>query len=164
MANPPRPALADGAVRHVGDPVSFIVADTAAAARDAAEAISVDYTVRPATIDLAKAPEPGGPRVWPEGGNNIVFDWGLGDQAATDALFASAAHVTRLTVINNRVVVASMEARASIAEFDQATGRWTLYANTQGGWLIKNLIAAVFATEPEKFRVITPDVGGGFGM
>ncbi len=164
MANPPHLALADGAARHVGDPVAFIVADTAAAARDAAELISVDYTVQPSAVDLAKATEPGAPLVWPEARNNVVFDWGIGDQAATDALFASAAHVTRLTVINNRVVVASMEARASIAEFDQATGRWTLYTNTQGGWLIKNLIAAVFATEPEKFRVITPDVGGGFGM
>ncbi len=164
MANPPHLALAEGAVRHVGDPVAFIVADTAAAARDAAELISVDYTVQSSIVDLAKATEPGAPLVWPEARNNIVFDWGIGDQAATEALFASAAHVTRLTVVNNRVVVASMEARASIAEFDQATGRWTLYANTQGGWLIKNLIAAVFATEPEKFRVITPDVGGGFGM
>jgi aerobic carbon-monoxide dehydrogenase large subunit len=164
MANPPRLALADGAARHVGDPVAFIVADTAAAARDAAELISVNYTVQPSAVDLAKATDPGAPLVWPEARNNVVFDWGIGDQAATDALFASAAHVTRLTVINNRVVVASMEARASIAEFDQATGRWTLYTNTQGGWLIKNLIAAVFATEPEKFRVITPDVGGGFGM
>jgi len=164
MVNPPHLALADGAARHVGDPVAFIVADTAAAARDAAELISVDYTVQPSAVDLAKATDPGAPLVWPEARNNIVFDWGIGDQAATDALFASAAHVTRLTVINNRVVVASMEARASIAEFDQAAGRWTLYTNTQGGWLIKNLIAAVFATEPEKFRVITPDVGGGFGM
>ena len=164
MANPPHLALADGAARHVGDPVAFIVADTAAAARDAAELISIDYTVQPSAVDLAKATEPGAPLVWPEARNNVVFDWGIGDQAATDALFASAAHVTRLTVINNRVVVASMEARASITEFDQATGRWTLYTNTQGGWLIKNLIAAVFATEPEKFRVITPDVGGGFGM
>jgi carbon-monoxide dehydrogenase large subunit len=164
MVNPPHLALADGAVRHIGDPVAFIVAETAAAARDAAELINVDYAMQPAIVDLAKATQPGAPLVWPEAKNNVAFDWGIGDQAATNALFASAAHVTRLTVINNRVVVASMEARASIAEFDQATGRWTLYANTQGGWLIKNLIAAVFNTEPARFRVITPDVGGGFGM
>jgi aerobic carbon-monoxide dehydrogenase large subunit len=164
MVNPPHLALAHGAVRHIGDPVAFIVAETAAAARDAAELVNVDYTVQPAIVDLAKAIEPGAPLVWPEAKNNVVFDWGIGDQAATDALFASAAHVTRLSVVNNRVVVASMEARASIAEFDQATGRWTLYTNTQGGWLIKNLIAAVFNAEPAKFRVITPDVGGGFGM
>ncbi len=164
MVNPPHLALADGVVRHIGDPVAFIVAETAAAAHDATELVNVEYIVQPAIIDLAKATEPGAPQVWAEAKNNVVFDWGIGDQAATDALFASAAHVTRLTVVNNRVVVASMEARAAIAEFDQATGRWTLYANTQGGWLIKNLIASVFNAEPARFRVITPDVGGGFGM
>ena len=77
------------------------------------------------------------------------FDWGIGDKAATDALFAQAAHVTRLTVVNNRVIVASMEGRASIADYDAATGRWTLYANTQGGWLIKNLIGA---SVPDRVR------------
>jgi carbon-monoxide dehydrogenase large subunit len=124
----------------------------------------VDYDVQPSITDLAAAMESGAPLVWPEAANNIVFDWGLGDKAATDALFASAAHVTRLTVVNNRVIVASMEGRASIADYDAATGRWVLYANTQGGWLIKNLIGGVFQTEPANFRVITPDVGGGFGM
>jgi carbon-monoxide dehydrogenase large subunit len=164
MASPPHPALADGAVRHVGDPVAFIVADTAAAARDAADLVSIDYAGEPAVIDLARATDPGAPLVWPEASNNVAFDWDIGDQAATDALFAAAAHITRLTVVNNRVVVASMEARASIADYDASSGRWTLYANTQGGWLIKNLIGAVFQTEPARFRVITPDVGGGFGM
>jgi aerobic carbon-monoxide dehydrogenase large subunit len=164
MADPPHPALVEDAVRYVGDPVAFVVADTPAAARDAAELIAVDYDVQPSITDLAAAMEGGVPLVWPEAANNIVFDWGLGDKAATDALFASAAHVTRLTVVNNRVIVASMEGRASIADYDSATGRWTLYANTQGGWLIKNLIGAVFQTEPANFRVITPDVGGGFGM
>ncbi len=163
MANPPHRALADGVVCHVGDPVAFIVAETPKAARDAAELISVDYTTMPAVTDVAAAIGPGAPLVWPGVKTNVAFDWGIGDQAATDALFAKAAHVTRLTVVNNRVVVASMEGRAAIADYD-ATGRWTLYANTQGGWLIKNLIAAVFNTEPDSFRVITPDVGGGFGM
>ncbi len=164
MVDPPHPALVEDAVRYVGDPVAFVVADTPAAARDAAELITVDYDVQPSITDLAAAMESGAPLVWPEAANNIVFDWGLGDKAATDALFASAAHVTRLTVVNNRVIVASMEGRASIADYDAATGRWVLYANTQGGWLIKNLIGAVFQTEPANFRVITPDVGGGFGM
>ena len=164
MADPPHPALVEGAARYVGDPVAFVVADTPAAARDAAELITVDYDVQPSITDLAAAMESGAPLVWPEAANNIVFDWGLGDKAATDALFASAAHVTRLTVVNNRVIVASMEGRASIADYDAATGRWVLYANTQGGWLIKNLIGGVFQTEPANFRVITPDVGGGFGM
>ena len=164
MANPPRPALAHGAVRHVGDAIAFIVADTAIAAREAAELIAVDYDAQPAITDMARVTDDNAPLVWPEAKRNIVFDWGIGDKAATDALFAKAAHVTRLTVVNNRVVVASMEARASIADYDGSTDRWTLYANTQGGWLIKNLIGMVFNTEPEKFRVITPDVGGGFGM
>jgi carbon-monoxide dehydrogenase large subunit len=164
MANPPHFALAEGAVRHIGDPVAFVVAETPKAARDAAELISVDYTTEPAVVDVTAAIEPGAPLVWPDVKNNIAFDWGLGDKAATDALFARAAHTTRLTVVNNRVVVASMEARAAIAEYDAGAGRWTLYANTQGGWLIKNLISAVFGTEAASFRVITPDVGGGFGM
>jgi aerobic carbon-monoxide dehydrogenase large subunit len=164
MANPPHPALVGDAVRFAGDAVAFVVAETAAAAHDAAELIAVDYKVEPAIIDLAAAIEPGAALVWPDVAKNIVFDWGLGDEAATDALFAKAAHVTRLTVVNNRVIVASMEGRASIADYDADSGRWTLYANTQGGWLIKNLIGAVFQTDPAKFRVITPDVGGGFGM
>ncbi len=164
MANPPHLALAEGAVRHVGDPVAFIVADTAAAARDAAELMLVDYDVQPSITDMAHVIDADAPLVWPDVKQNIAFDWGIGDKAATDALFATAAHITSLTVVNNRVVVASMEARAAIADYDSASDRWTLYANTQGGWLIKNLLGAVFQTEPTKFRVITPDVGGGFGM
>ena len=96
--------------------------------------------------------------------HNLAFDWEIGDKAATEAQFAKAAHVTRLTVVNNRIVVSSMEARAAMADFDAATGRWTLYANTQGGWLVKNLMAPLFNADPEKFRIVTPDVGGGFGM
>ena len=164
MVSPPHPVLADGAVRHVGDPVAFIVADTAKQARDAAELIEVDYDILPSATDLATAMDAGSSAVWPEAGNNLAFDWDIGDNAATEAEFAKAAHVTRLTVVNNRIVVTSMEARAAIADYDTATQRWTLYANTQGGWLIKNLIGPVFGTEPDRFRVITPDVGGGFGM
>jgi aerobic carbon-monoxide dehydrogenase large subunit len=106
----------------------------------------------------------GVPGVWPDVKNNIGFDWDIGDKAATDAEFARAAHVTRLTVVNNRIVVSSIEARAAIGDYDKATGRWTLYANTQGGWLVKNLIGPMFNVEPDRFRVVTPDVGGGFGM
>jgi carbon-monoxide dehydrogenase large subunit len=164
MASPPHPVLADRAVRHVGDPVAFIVADSAKAARDAAELITVDYDIQPSVTDLATVTDAGAPSVWPEVQRNIVFDWEFGDRAKTDAQFAKAAHVTRLTVVNNRIVVSSMEARASIADFDAATGRWTLYANTQGGWLVKGLIAPLFQAEPDRFRIITPDVGGGFGM
>ena len=162
-AMPPHPVLADGAVRHVGDPVAFIVATTAQQARDAAEAIEVGYDVRASSTDLATSIDAGAAQVWPEAPSNTVFDWEIGDKAATEALFARAAHVTKLRVVNNRIVVSSMEARAALADYDG--DRWTLYTNTQGGWLLKGLISsAVFKTEAEKFRVITPDVGGGFGM
>jgi carbon-monoxide dehydrogenase large subunit len=164
MASPAHPVLAEGAVHHVGDPVAFIVADTAKQARDAAELVQVDYDLLPSTTDLATAIDPGVPAVWADVKNNTVFDWEIGDKAATEAAFASAAHVTKLTVVNNRIVVASMEARAAIADYDQSTGRWTLYANTQGGWILKNLIGPMFNSDPENFRIITPDVGGGFGM
>ncbi|MBS0562230.1 MAG: xanthine dehydrogenase family protein molybdopterin-binding subunit [Proteobacteria bacterium] len=165
MPLPPHPVLAEGFVRHVGDPVAFIVAETMQAGRDAAEAVMVDYDVLPSVTDLATALDDGQPQVWPEVPNNRVFDWEIGDKAATDALFASAARVVSLTVVNNRIVVNSMEPRAAIGSYDAAADRWTLHANTQGGWLVKDLMAgAVFKTSPEKFRVITPDVGGGFGM
>jgi carbon-monoxide dehydrogenase large subunit len=164
MASPPHPVLADGTVRHVGDPVAFIVATTAKAARDAAELISVDYDVQSSITNLTHVTDAGTPLVWPDVKQNIVFDWEFGDRAKTDEQFARAAHVTQLTVVNNRIVVSSMEARASIADYDAATGRWTMYANTQGGWLVKGLIAPLFGVAPEQFRIVTPDVGGGFGM
>lgn len=164
-ADTPRYGLAVGTVRHVGDPVAFIVADSIQAARDAAEAVMVDYDVLPATTELGKAREAGQPQVWDTAPNNVCFDWAAGDQAATDALFAQAAHVTKLTVVNNRIVVNSMEGRAALAEYDAAAQKFTLYAGTQGSWLVKDLLAkSVFHLPPEKFRVVTPDVGGGFGM
>jgi len=164
-ANTPRIALAEDRVRHVGDPVAFVVAETPKAAKDGAEAVMVDYDVLPSVTDLAAAHEPGAPRVWDEIPNNIVFDWEAGDKAKADEMFAKAAHVARLTVVNNRVVVASMEVRAAAAEYDKAEGKFTLYAGTQGSWLVKGLLAdTVFKLPPEKFRVVTPDVGGGFGM
>ncbi len=164
MADPGHPVLADGAVRHVGDPVAFIVADNGKQARDAAEAVTVDYDLLASATDLATALDAGVPAVWPDVKNNQVFDWDIGDKAATEAAFAAAAHITKLTVVNNRIVVASMESRAAIGDYDAATGRWTLYANTLGGWILKSLIGPLFNTDPEKFRIVTPDVGGGFGM
>ena len=166
--DPPHPVLAQGAVRHVGDPVAFVVAETQKAARDGAEAIEVDYAMLPSVTDLAATMDPGEPAVWPDAAspgaaNNVCFDWETGDKALTDALFAEAAHVTRLTVVNNRIVVNSLEARAALADYQD--GRWTLHTNTQGGWVIKSLLGkAVFGVPEEAFRVVTPDVGGGFGM
>ncbi|MFC7735145.1 xanthine dehydrogenase family protein molybdopterin-binding subunit [Roseomonas sp. GCM10028921] len=160
----PRGGLADGVVRHVGDPVAFIVAETHGAARDAAEAVEVDYEMLPSATDLATATEPGQPQVWPGIRDNVVFDWETGNREETDRLFAGAAHVTRVTVVNNRVVVASMEGRAALAEYDPATERFTLHAGTQGSWPLKDTLAKVFGVSKERLRVVTHDVGGGFGM
>ncbi len=162
-AEVPHPVLAHEAVHHAGDPVAFIVADTLSQARDAAEAVLIDYDMQPSVTDMTAAIAPGAPLVWPGVERNIVFDWQTGDKDKVDALFAEAAHVTKLRVVNNRVIVASMEARAAFARFED--GRWTLTTNTQGGWGIKNQLAsAIFKVAPESFRVVTPDVGGGFGM
>ena len=164
QALPPRPVLADGAVHHVGDPVAFILAETVQAGRDAAELIDVQYDILPSATDLASATEPGQPLVWDNVPNNICFDWEIGDKAKVDALFAQAARTASIRVVNNRIVVNSMEARVALAEYNEPSGRWTLHANTQGGWLVKNLMAPVLGAKPEDFRIITPDVGGGFGM
>jgi carbon-monoxide dehydrogenase large subunit len=162
---PPRPALALEAVHYVGAPVAFVVAETREAARDGAEAIAVDYDIRPAASDLATAMDRGTPQVWEGAPRNVCFDWAIGQQEKTEQLFAAAAHVARITVVNNRIVVNSMEARAALAEYDAASGRWTLRTNTQGGWTLKQWLGKdVFGTGPESFRIITPDVGGGFGM
>jgi carbon-monoxide dehydrogenase large subunit len=163
-ADPPRPALADGMVRHVGDPVAFVVAETAAQARDAAEMIEVDYDALPAAADMATAMEPGQPQIWPQAPNNRAFDWEIGDKAKIDALFASAAKTVKLTLENNRIVVASMEARVALAAFDKESGRFTLYTPTQGVWVQKKLLAKILGLPEDKFHVVTGDVGGGFGM
>ncbi len=164
-SNTPRLPLATDAVRHVGDPVAFVVAETVEQARDAGEAIEMEYEVLASVTDLAVAAEADQPQIWESAPNNTVFDWEVGDKARTDSLVSGAAHVTRLTVVNNRVVVASMEGRACAAEYDAASGHFTVYAGTQGSWLVKNLLASsVLKVEPEKVRVVTPDVGGGFGM
>jgi carbon-monoxide dehydrogenase large subunit len=162
-AEPPHPVLADGFVRHVGDPVAFIVAASPQQARDASEAVMIDYDALPAVTEMQAAMEPGAPLVWPEAANNIAFDWHTGDKEKTDALFAGAAHVTKRTLVNNRIIVNSMEARCAFADYKDE--RWTLTTTTQGGWSLKNMLANhVFKEPAEKFRVITPDVGGGFGM
>jgi carbon-monoxide dehydrogenase large subunit len=162
-AQVPHPILTADVVRHVGDPVAFIVAETLQAARDAAELIAIDYEGLPSITDLAAAMDPAAAQVWPEVPNNIVFDWETGDKTAVEDLFNAAAHITKLTVVNNRIVVNSMEPRAAMADYQD--GRWTLTTNTQGGWNIRDMLAkAIFNVDPSTIRVITPDVGGGFGM
>jgi carbon-monoxide dehydrogenase large subunit len=157
-----RTVLAEGAARHAGDAVAFVVAETIAQARDAAEAVMVDYDPVASITDLAAAIAPGAPLVWPDAPNNVCFDWCAGDAARTDALFAQAAHVARVRVVNNRVVVASMETRAALAEWHGDA--FTLTTNTQGGWQIRGALAGALGIEEPALRIITPDVGGGFGM
>ncbi len=164
-ADTPRLPLATDTVRHVGDPVAFVVAATLQAARDGAEAVIVDYDTLPSVTDLATVRDAGQPQVWGDAQNNTCFDWAVGDKAKNDALFASAAHVTQLTVVNNRIVVASMETRGVLAAYDAASERWAVHTGTQGSWVIKELLAEhVFKVPEDRFHVLTPDVGGGFGM
>ncbi|HET6467245.1 MAG TPA: xanthine dehydrogenase family protein molybdopterin-binding subunit, partial [Geminicoccaceae bacterium] len=162
--SPPHPILVTDKARYVGDNVAFVVAETRAQARDAAELVEVDYEPLDAVADTAAALEPGRPVVHEECPNNLAFDWHYGDAAAVDAAFARAAHVTRLELINNRVVANAMEPRAAVSEWDAAAGKLTCYTCTQGPWQFRDAIAQNLGLDPEKVRVITPDVGGGFGM
>jgi carbon-monoxide dehydrogenase large subunit len=163
----PRPVLAQGKVRHVGQPVALVVAESLAAARDAAEAIEVDYDTLPAVTDAKAAIGAGAPALFEQIPNNIVFDWDndAGDAKATDAAFANAARVVALDLVNNRVVVNSMEPRNAIADYDAASGRSTLYTATQGAHFVRDPLAEIVLKMPkDKLRLITPNVGGGFGM
>ena len=163
----PRPVLAQGKVRHVGQPVALVVAETLAGARDAAEAIDVEYEGLPAVTDAKDATAPGAPQLFEQIPGNIVFDWDndMGDANATDAAFVKAAHVVTLELVNNRVVVNSMEPRNAVADYDPSSGRSTLYTATQGPHFVRDPLAEVVLKMPkDMLRLITPNVGGGFGM
>jgi carbon-monoxide dehydrogenase large subunit len=158
------PALAQGKVRYVGDHVAVVIADTLAQARDAAEKIEVHYTQLPAVIDLAKAASPGQGQLHDAAPNNTIFNWHLGDKAATDAAFASATHVTKLDLVNNRLIPNAMEPRAAVGEYDAGADALTLYTTSQNPHVTRLVLSAFVGLAPEnKFRVIAPDVGGGFG-
>jgi len=165
QVNPPHPALPTDRVRHVGEAVAMVVAETATQARDAAEAVEVEWDALPAIVDLKAAIEPGAPQIWPEAPHNTALDWEIGDKAGVEAGFARAAHVTRLTLSNNRIVAAPMETRGAVGEFDAGTGRFTLHTGTQGGHKMRAKLAHdIFGLGEKAVRVVTPDVGGGFGM
>jgi carbon-monoxide dehydrogenase large subunit len=164
MKMPPRPALAVGRARFVGDAVAVVVADTQAQARDAAEQVEIDWKPLSAAGDLEAASKPGGPQVWDFAKGNQVFDWGLGDEAKTNAAFAKAHRVVTLDFVNNRLVPNSMEPRGAIGEITP-DGRMQLTVSSQGGAGIRGALAAnIFKVPENRIRVITPDVGGGFGM
>lgn len=158
------PLLCDGEVRYVGDAVAFIVADTLSQAQDASELIEIDWDFGEAQVDLAGALEPGSPLVWPDLGTNQAFLYRMGDRAVTEAAFAEADHVTTIKFINNRLICNYMEPRACLAEWDAESEKFTLTLGSQGVHGIRKTLARdVFKTDLENFRVITRDVGGGFG-
>ena len=160
----PRVLLADDVVRFVGDGVAFVVADSREAARAGAEAIWVDYDELPAVASIAAAIAPGASLIWPEAKSNSLFDWQVGDADSVDAAMASAARVTRLTIVQNRVAPTSMEVRAALGEFDANDG-FTLTTGSQGvASMRRELAKAVLGVPVEQVRVVTHDVGGGFGM
>ncbi|HZS85042.1 MAG TPA: xanthine dehydrogenase family protein molybdopterin-binding subunit [Stellaceae bacterium] len=164
MIEPPHPALATDRVRHVGDPVAVVIAETKAQAREAAELIAVDYQPLPAVASAAEAQKPGAPQLFDAAPGNLCFDWHLGDKAQADAAFARAAHVAKLDIVNNRLIPNAMEPRAAIGEYDKATGEYTLYTTSQNPHVIRLLMGAFVLHIPEhKLRVVAPDVGGGFG-
>ena len=160
---PPRPVLALDTVRHVGEAVAFVVADTIEQAKSAAELIEIDWQPLGAVVDMAAALEPVGGKVWPERADNVAFDYRLGDEAATADAFAGAARVARLRLVDNRVVTNYLETRGIVAEYDRTSGRWTLSIGSQGGHSMKGVIAGVLGVSPDRLRILTPDVGGGFG-
>ncbi len=161
---PTRPLLADGAVRFVGEPIAMIVAETEVQARDAAEAVMVDYDDRPANGDLRRAVD-GAPVIWPDWPGNVCFDWASGDKEKTDAAFASAAKTVSVDLVNNRVYGSPMEPRGAFASYDPDDDRVTLTCPSQGAHKIRNNICKlVLNWEPEKLRVVTPATGGGFGI
>src|ERR1700728_4427414 len=158
------PALANGKACHVGDAIAVVIAETLPQARDAAEKVKVDYAVLPAVADPAAAQKPGAPQIHDIAPNNTIYQWHLGDAKAVDAAFKAAKHVTKLDIVNNRLVPNAIEPRVALAEYDAGPGAFTLWNTTQNPHVARLVIAAFVGMAPEhKLRVIAPDVGGGFG-
>jgi carbon-monoxide dehydrogenase large subunit len=164
MKMAPHPAIANGKANHVGDPVAVVVAETEDQAEDAAEKVVVDYEVLPAVADPAKAQQKGAAQIHEVAPQNTIYQWHLGDANAVDGAIKSAKHVTKLHIVNNRLVPNAMEPRAAIGEYDAGNQSFTLWNTTQNPHVARLVIAAFVGMAPEhKLRVIAPDVGGGFG-
>ncbi len=164
FTGPPYAILAHGVVRHVGDAVAFVVAETIDQARDAIEAIEVEWTPLPAVIGAANAVKQGAPQVWPDHPGNVLFDVPIGDKHATEAAFAKAHAVAEISIVNPRVITNFMETRAAVCEYDAKRDHLTLTIGSQGSHRLREIIGGMVLKIPlEKMRVICPDVGGGFG-
>jgi carbon-monoxide dehydrogenase large subunit len=159
----PHPILADGKVRYVGDHVAVVIAETRDQAKAGAEAVNVSYEVLPHVVDAGEALKSKA-QVHEVAPKNLVYNWSLGDESATDAAFKAAAHVTKLDIVNNRLIPNAMEPRAAIGSYDTGADHFTLYTTSQNPHVARLVISAFHGLAPEhKLRVIAPDVGGGFG-
>ncbi|HPU15538.1 MAG TPA: xanthine dehydrogenase family protein molybdopterin-binding subunit, partial [Polymorphobacter sp.] len=159
----PRTLLASERVRFVGDGVAFVVAETREAARAGAEAVEVDYDELPVVASIDAAIAPGAPKVWPDAPSNLIFDWQLGNAEGAASGIAGAHHVASLRIVQNRVAPTSMEVRAAVGEYDAGEG-YKLTFGGQGVAAGRPMIAGILKTSPDQVRVVTGDVGGGFGM
>ncbi|SDB46426.1 xanthine dehydrogenase family protein molybdopterin-binding subunit [Belnapia rosea] len=161
----PREILQTGKVRFVGDPVALVVAETRALAQDAAELIEVEYEILPSVTDTAGALDPDAPLLWEENGSNLCVLWDSGREAEAEAGLAAAARTVSVELVNNRLVGNPMEPRVALGEYDAATGQYTLHSPTQGVMRVQDGLARLILKVPkEKLRVVSPDVGGGFGL
>ncbi len=157
-------ALATEKVRYVGDAVAVVIAETEALAREAAEAVAVDYEVLDAVAHPAQALEPGAPQIHDNVPGNLIYDWEIGDESAADAGLARAAHVTEVELVNNRLVPNAIEPRSAVAIYDDIEDHYTLYTTSQNPHVARLVLSAFYNVAPEhKLRVVAPDVGGGFG-
>ncbi len=164
FTGPPYPILAKDEVRHVGDAVAFVVAETLDKARDAIEAIEVNWSALPAVTGVVNAVKPGAPQVWPDHPGNVLFDVPIGDKKATDEAFAKAHAVAEIRIVNPRVVASFMETRAAVCEYDPKRDHLTMTIGSQGSHRLRDILCQnVLKIPVEKMRVICPDVGGGFG-
>lgn len=164
FTGPPYPILARDVVRHVGDAVAFVVAETVEQARDAIEAIDVEWTALPAVVGLVNAVKKGAPQVWPDHAGNVLFDTSIGDRKAAEAAFSQAHAVAEITIVNPRIVTNYMETRAVVCEYDARRDHLTLTIGSQGSHRLRDILCQnVLKIPVEKMRVICPDVGGGFG-
>jgi carbon-monoxide dehydrogenase large subunit len=161
---PTYPILAIDEVRHVGDAIAFVVADTVAQAKDAADAIAVEWEQKPHVVSAVDALKPGAPQLWPGHPGNIAFEDKLGDEKATSQALASAAKSVSLSIVNQRLVTNFLDTRGVVAEYEAKADHLTLTLGSQGSHLLRDILSgAVLKIPPEKLRVVTPDVGGGFG-
>ena len=164
MKKPARPSMPTDKVRFVGDPIAVVVAETLAQAKDAAEAVEVDIEPLPTVTRASEAAKPGAPQLYDDVPGNVALDYLYGDPAKVAEAFSKAAHVTRLHLVNSRVVVSAMEPRSAIASFDKASGRYTMNIGCQGAFGMKGQLVDILGVTPDKVHVLAGNVGGSFGM